>query len=425
MIHKTAFQNVRNRVVTILLAMAMITLIAIPTLAAETKSFPDVPAGKWFTVAVTYCAQKGYVSGYDDGTFRPDKRLTRAEMAAIMNKKLGLQESAANTFSDVPSGKWFTEPILHCVKAGVMSGLSTKTFGTNETLTREQGAVVLAKAFGVSKVSGRTTFADDASISSWAVESVKAMAAKGLISGTGNNKFGPKDPLTRAQMCQIIWAAEQKTNSNPAPAPSGTTAPSSTVTSAPSSSTTPTPSETQKPSNSIIPTTTDKDETIRVGSVVNTTTKETWSALLQKYTAQAGQNNVKRIYVDNDSNQELIIFGDRGAGNEKVITYHNGTVSELPLNGAAIAYVPKGNAVMIGEYEDGTYYLSIYTISNGKWTRKVEGSFQDPPGGPQKDANGDDVYTNYKWNGKSVSEEVFYLGLIGSIDVTKLETIEK
>lgn len=55
----------------------------------------------------------------------------------------------------------------------------------------------------------------------------------------------------------------------------------------------------------------------------------------------------------------------------------------------------------------------------------MQGSFQDPPGGPQQDKDGNGIYVNYKWNGKSVTEEGFYLGLISSIDVTKLETIEK
>ena len=195
---------------TILLVIAMTVMIAVPVMAAQTGKFSDVPDGKWFSNAVNYCAQKGYVSGYGNGTFLPDNKLTRAEMAVIMNKKLGLKEAAGNTFNDVASGKWYTEAILRCVKAGVMSGYDTKTFGTTDKLTREQGAVILAKAFKVEKASGRTAFADDKSISSWAVEPVKAMAAKGLISGMGNNRFEPKTPLTRAMMCQIIYAGEQK-----------------------------------------------------------------------------------------------------------------------------------------------------------------------------------------------------------------------
>ena len=70
------------------------------------------------------------------------------------------------------------------------------------------------------------------------------------------------------------------------------------------------------------------------------------------------------------------------------------------------------------------YRTSHVYIKNGKWTKQVQGSFQDPPGGPQQDKDGNDIYVNYKWNGKAVSEEAFYLGLISAIDVTKLETIE-
>lgn len=386
----------------LVLLVALILAVSLGFLISAEAStpFPDVPEGKWYTDAVQYCYQKGYVGGYENGTFQPNKKMTRAEMSVIMNKMLGLKESSINTFTDVPSGKWFTEPILHCVKAGVMSGLDSKTFGTTQTLTREQGAVVLAKAFGVEKISGRTSFADDATISGWAVESVKAMATKQLITGKGNNSFAPKDALTRAEMCQIIWAAEKRTDDNPPP------------------------SENPKPTDSFIPVVTDEDGTVRVGAVNNTTSKETWSALMQKYTAEYGQTKVKQFHVDNDNNQELLIRGDQGAGNEKLITYHNGTVSELPLNGAPLAYVPKGNAILVGEYEDGTYVLSIYTIKNGTWTMQVQGSFQDPPSGPQKDKDGNDVYVNYKWNGKAVTEDEFYLGLISSIDVMKLVTVE-
>lgn len=404
-----------KRLLSIALTFAMILLLVSSvwlSASAETMPFKDVPAGKWFTDAVQYCYSKGYVGGYEDKTFRPNNRLTRAEMAVIMNKKLGLKESDSNSFKDVAPGKWYTDAILHCVKAGVMSGYNSTTFGTNDDLPREQGAVILAKAFNVEKVSGRTTFADDSVISSWAVGSVKAMAEKGLISGMGSNRFEPKTPLTRAMMCQIIYAAEQKT------APS----PSATVTPSPSNS--PQPSSSPKPTENPIPIIPDDDEKIRAGTIVNTTTAESWDDVVMKYIGEEGQRGFFRIDVDNDANRELLLFGDRGSGNEKLITYHNGTVSVLPLNGSALAYVPKGNAILVGEYEEGTYFLSTYTIQNGKWTIRNQGSFQDPPGGPQTDKDGNDVYVNYKWNGKSVSEEAFYLSLIGAIDVTKLETIE-
>ena len=178
---KQGKKNSSSIIVMLLLTTVLIMGLMLPAGAAPAK-FSDVPSGKWYTDAVQYCSGKGYVSGYEDHTFRPGNKLTRAEMAAIMNKMLNLSEGADNSFTDVPSGKWFTTPILRCVKAGVMTGYSGTLFGTTDTLTREQGAVILAKAFGIAKESGRTGFTDDSSISKWAVGSVKAMAAKGLIS---------------------------------------------------------------------------------------------------------------------------------------------------------------------------------------------------------------------------------------------------
>lgn len=392
-----------KQMVSFTLAAAMILLIMTATwlsASAETLPFKDVPDGKWYTDAVQYCYGKGYVGGYEDKTFRPNNRLTRAEMAVIMNRKLGLKESAGNTFKDVVPGKWYTDPILHCVKAGVMSGYDQTTFGTSDNLTREQGAVILAKAFQVEKAAGRTAFTDDASISTWAVGAVKAMAAKGLISGMGDNRFEPKTPLTRAMMCQIIYAAEKKGDD-------------------------PHPSESPKPSENPIPIIPDDDENIRVGDVVNTTTSDSWESVEMNYIAKEGQAGFFRIDVDNDDNRELLIFGERGSGNEKLITYHNGNVSVLPLNGAPLAYVPKGNVLLVGEYEDETYFLSIYSIKNGKWTQQVQGSFQDPPGGPQQDEDGNGVYVNYKWNGKSVSEDGFYLGMVNAIGVANIPKLEQ
>lgn len=189
----------------ILCTILIISLLMTTALAA---TFSDVPAGKWYSAGVEYCASQGYVSGYSDGTFKPGNNITRAELAVVMNKMLGLKSPANNTFSDVPSGKWFTEPILNCVKAGVITGYSGKSFGPSDPVTREQAAVIMAQAFQVEKSSGRSSFADDGQIASWAVGYVKAMNAKGLISGTGNNRFSPKDKVTRGQICTIINTAK-------------------------------------------------------------------------------------------------------------------------------------------------------------------------------------------------------------------------
>ena len=207
MIKRTSKKTWISLLLTLTMAVSLFAGIMVPAQAAQ-NPFSDVAEGQWYTEAVLYCYEQNYVGGYEDKTFRPDRSLTRAEMAVIMNKMLSLSGKASNTFSDVKSGQWYTDAVLACVKEGIMAGYDSKTFGINNALTREQGAVILANAFNVSKASGRTSFSDDSKISDWAVGSVKAMNAKGYISGMGNNLFVPDKALTRAQMCQIIYAAK-------------------------------------------------------------------------------------------------------------------------------------------------------------------------------------------------------------------------
>ena len=420
------------------LALAMIIMLASMTwmsVRADSVPFKDVASGKWYTDAVQYCYSKGYVGGYEDQTFRPNNKLTRAEMAVIMNKKLGLKSADSNTFKDVAKGKWYTEPILHCVKAGVMTGYSATQFGTNDTLTREQGAVILAKAFDVAKASGRTSFADDASISKWAVESVKAMAAKGMISGVGDNKFAPKTPLTRAQMCQIIYAAEvknaggddpEKSSEEDTPTPSEKPVTPSEKPATPSEApTTPTEKPAAPSEKPVTPSS--HQESIRTGDVTDRTTTDSWEDAYIKYLDGKVKETTSGtlIDVDGDSEDELVVHADIGAGNLEILTYHNGKISTLPLNGAGIAYVPGKNQVMVAEYESGTYYITIWAIKNGTWTKIVGGSYQDPKDGPAVDEEGNDVFENYQWNGKAVSEEEFYEELTEVVDVENMEEVEE
>ena len=416
--------------VMLLLVTALLMGLMIPAVAAPSR-FSDVPSGKWYTDAVQYCIERGYVSGYEDQTFRPGNKLTRAEMAAIMNKMLNLSDGADNSFKDVPSGKWFTTPILRCVKAGVMTGYSGTLFGTADTLTREQGAVILAKAFGIAKESGRTRFADDGSISNWAVGSVKAMAAKGLISGIGKNQFSPRTPLTRAQMCQILYAAryqeEELENvrtgdvinirvddndppseeSDPKDASSGEKSEEgdkkddANPSQGGEGKTDETPGDNEKPKDS----------------------EKGNDALEHYFDQQESAIGSRRIDVDGDGCDEWIILGEAGSGNDQIVTYHDGNLSVLPLNGSGLGYVPGENAIMVAEYENGIYYVSIWEIRDGKWNRLIRGSFTDPEDGPAQDEEGNDIYVNFHMEEDDVTEVEFYAILDTYVDFEKMEEV--
>lgn len=180
------------------------------SITAFGATFGDVPGNTWYSEGVSYCSGKGLITGYKDGTFRPKNPITRAELAAICCAGLNLSQSASNRFKDVKSDAWYAPYVLKCVQAGVITGYSADSFGPNDKVTREQAAVIAAKVYGLAKSGGNTSFADNSRISSWAMSSVKAMTASGLAAGRENNRFCPKDNVTRAEVAVVINSAHKK-----------------------------------------------------------------------------------------------------------------------------------------------------------------------------------------------------------------------
>ena len=204
----------RKILISILCMALVFSLCVSPVLAAD---FSDVPAGKWYTAPVKFCVDKGFVSGYKDGTFKPNQHITRGEFAVIMNKfcyDRGLfTEDSPRTgiiHKDVLSGKWYTQPVINCIQKGIMTGYSSTIFGVNEKLTREQAAVIFAKALSMySHHKGGHYYRDWTSIHEWAQNPVGLAYAYGFMTGTGNDRFEPLKPVTRAEVATIIQAVSK------------------------------------------------------------------------------------------------------------------------------------------------------------------------------------------------------------------------
>ena len=195
-----------KRRISVLLAVCLtIAICAMPVSAA----FSDVPGGKWYSESVDYASNAGYVAGYEDGTFRPDGLVTRAEFAVIMNRVLDLHTPAWVNYEDVPLTTWYASAVRNCVKAGIIAGYDSKHFGPNDPVTRQQAAVILARANELERIGGRSKFADDGNIAEYAVGYVKSMVSAGYMAGMGYNQFQPTRNMTRAQMVTILHAMEQ------------------------------------------------------------------------------------------------------------------------------------------------------------------------------------------------------------------------
>ena len=170
-------------------------------------AFPDVPASFWAYPYIELLAAKGIVSGFPDGTFQPNAPVTRAQFVKMLVLTLGLKPgNGATAFTDVTPTDWFAPYVSAAVSAGIVSGLTPTTFGPNQPLTREQMAVLLARALKLSTVAP-LHFTDDAQIAPWAVTAVGQAVAAGYISGFPNGTFQPLGTTTRAQAAKVLAIA--------------------------------------------------------------------------------------------------------------------------------------------------------------------------------------------------------------------------
>ncbi|MBE2917600.1 S-layer homology domain-containing protein [Anoxybacillus flavithermus] len=172
-------------------------------------SFTDV-AGSVHADDIATLVAKGYIKGYADGTFKPNKPLTRGEAAIIFSRILkdaGVKapEQGAG-FPDVPASKAELAEAVAIVKAaGVMGGDEKGNFNPNANITREQMAKVVVEAFKLTKPANYTTKITDLDkAGSWAREYIQTLEANGV---TKNTEFAPKQNVTRGQFASFVVRA--------------------------------------------------------------------------------------------------------------------------------------------------------------------------------------------------------------------------
>ena len=168
---------------------------------ASPVSFTDV-SDHWAKEAIERWSSLGIIVG-DNGKFRPDDPLTRAEMAVILNRIMRYQTASTDYFLDLEAD-WYVDAIQKLRAAGVMMGDENNCAAPTEPITREAAVALIARAFGISPATKELTYTDTESISSWAVGYVSALTDAGYLHGGDNNCFFPADSLTRAEAVTIF-----------------------------------------------------------------------------------------------------------------------------------------------------------------------------------------------------------------------------
>lgn len=195
-------RKITKRLTSILMAVTMI-LSLFPTYAFAGETAASDLEGHWAEEVMQEWMGYGVVAGYEDGTVRPDRSITRAEMTAMLDRVMDYQTKAANHFSDLDNA-WYTDVILKANAAGVISGYPDNTVRPNETISRQEAVAMFARVLSLDTANApEADFTDIDAVADWAKDAVNAMAAAGYIHGS-DGLFRPNAGITRAEVITIF-----------------------------------------------------------------------------------------------------------------------------------------------------------------------------------------------------------------------------
>ena len=186
----------------------------------------DVPAGAdwkpsftdtqnyWGATYVDYLYTAGITTGYDDGTFRPNQNITRAQFSVMLFRYLGLNEAdyagVTLPFADNASIPAYAVPAIQALYSeGIINGSTGSDgrlyFNPGASLTRAQAATMIGRTQQKGYATAALTFTDAASIPAYATYYIQTMVAQGVISGYTDGTFLPNAYITRGQMAKILY----------------------------------------------------------------------------------------------------------------------------------------------------------------------------------------------------------------------------
>ncbi len=175
----------------------------------EENTFTDIKKDDWYYESVKYVYENNLMQGTGDG-FEPQSKMTRAMLVTVLYRMANPSGKTGNhNFADVPAGQWYTGAVSWAAENNIVSGISETEFAPNKDVTREQMALIIyryAKMQGleVSDTSNLQNFTDAKDVSEWALDAVKWANSQALISGTSDTTLSPKDTATRSQVAVIL-----------------------------------------------------------------------------------------------------------------------------------------------------------------------------------------------------------------------------
>ncbi len=196
-------------------ALVFTLVLALPMTAsaAATDKFTDVKPGAWYYDAVDYAASEGLFNGTSETTFTPDGTMTRGMFVTVLANKTenySAHQYTGSSFADVAAGQWYAPPVEWASQSKLVNGVGNDCFAPNDSVSREQLAVILynyAKGCGadISTTTGALgAFTDNGHISGYARTAMEWAVSHKVLNGS-DGRLDPKGTATRAQVAQILY----------------------------------------------------------------------------------------------------------------------------------------------------------------------------------------------------------------------------
>jgi len=185
--------------------------------AAEKNTFSDVGKKKWFYEAVTYVSDNGLMTGTSATKFEPDTSMNRAMFVTVLGRLSGVDDKnyTPDNFSDTKKKTWYSPYVAWAKENNIVDGYEDGTFKPLKNVTREEMSAIIIRYIDFLGLNmpkdptAPTKFTDAGKIAKWAREYVDVMRTLGIVTGDANYRFTPKDTLTRAQAAIIIMRLDK------------------------------------------------------------------------------------------------------------------------------------------------------------------------------------------------------------------------
>lgn len=227
--------TLRRLIITIITLIAAAAMMLTPTVAFA--SFPDIPLNAAYRNAVDFLVSDGTLTGYSDGTFRPDAGITRAEFSTVLSRAMRLDTDFSSAslksipFSDIDSSNWAAPYIYACYENGYIDGMGDGTFRPSQNVTLEQAVKMIVCAANISVDS-------ESGSGKWYDKYISAANRNELLT---NVTSSTGTAISRGNVAQIVYNTEKSVSSESASEAVSTPTPVPTVEATPTPEPTPTP----------------------------------------------------------------------------------------------------------------------------------------------------------------------------------------